>query len=115
MKYKISRTSGYRDNLENPPIPEAKREPYTYIDERTVDSPEKLRDVEAQKDWVTRGTNHRVENGHIKRDLEIMHGWFAEVEDLHAFVMTHGHIILTAPYNDSGGCYSIEIYDDYRE
>lgn len=39
-------------------------------DERIVDNPNKLKYIDAEKDWYENGENHRVIDGHICRDFE---------------------------------------------
>lgn len=40
------------------------------VDERTIDDPSKFSQEWDKRNWYTDGENHRVENGHIKRDFE---------------------------------------------
>lgn len=112
MKYQISRTSNYGgDEI---PCEGAYREAYVRIDERTVDDPAKLSSFSGKTGWwYSNGINHRVENGHIKRDFPAT-DWFIDVDDLLAFVQKHGKIVL-GPHWLNPSILSIEIYDDYRE
>lgn len=70
-------------------IGNAKYERYYYIDQRTVDMPEKLAtqrnagantasQMLARQEWYAKGINHRVTNGRIERDLEEV-GLFVEI------------------------------------
>lgn len=63
-----------------------------------------------RKEWHERGINHRVENGCIKRDLEI-EDWYIEINFLHE---------LMELIEDCGNSLVIDnekiiIYDDYLE
>lgn len=110
MLFEIWRSSmGYRNyDPENPPCEGAVRGEKTSVDTRAVNDPSQLR--YDGKDWYKRGTNHRVENGQIKRDLGMELVWMLEVaslDELLALVAKEGKIVLKDD--------SIEIYDDYRE
>lgn len=80
------------------------------VDERIVDSPEKLGLRSERENWYDRGINHRVENGHIKRDLEI-EDWYIEINYLHDLM----ELIEDCGYRLVIGNESIIIYDDYLE
>lgn len=80
------------------------------VDERIVDNPEKLGIRIERENWYKRGVNHRVENGHIKRDLEI-EDWYIEINFLHELmklIEDCGHRLVI---DDE----KIIIYDDYLE
>lgn len=112
MKFKISRTS----TCCNQPCIEAKKEKCMRVDERTVDSPDKLNVENDRENWFKKGTNHRIENGHIKRDIED-EDWFIEVntlKDLIKFQEKYGDIIIYQSWMNKN-IKEIEIYDDYRE
>ena len=115
MKFAIHRTSDYRGST--PPCKEAIHISSMRVDERTTDDPKKLPcpvgDYEA-KWWYETGTNHRVENGHIKRDFEEW-TWLIEIaslEALAAFCDEYGCLIISS---SGGNMPELEIYDDYRE
>lgn len=114
MEYRIKRTSLWGN--EHQPHPKAYPKKYLRVDERTVASPDDLRDGWCKKDWFARGINHRIENGHICRDFE-EDGWFIEIENLNYFLMTLksefnvDEIVLSSDY----GHLCVEIYDAYRE
>ena len=113
MKYKVSRTSDWSANK---PCEEAFEDSYIQIDERIVDSPEKLNVKSDRDEWYNNGTNHRMENGHIKRDFE-SRGWFVNIEtleDLNKFVDKYGNIVFQKS-SDNSDIKEVEIYDDYRE
>lgn len=111
MKFGIRRTSEWGDAS---PYKHAVKLPYTRIDERTVNDPMKNKYI--GKDWYKDGTNHRVENGHIKRDFQD-ECWFIEIdslEDLINIYKQEGQLVITEVYgNPTIPC--IEIYDNYRE
>jgi len=114
MKYTISRTSNWDDAVA--PCKEAIKETCVRVDERTVNDPSKISCFKGNNDWYDKGTNHRVENGHIMRDFP-HEDWFVEVNDIMKFGEKYGTLILNV---HSGCIYAkgfphIEIYDDYRE
>lgn len=101
-----SRTRAYGDK----PCEEAFKALVASIDVRTVDDPAKL--AFGADTWYARGTNHRVINGQIARDLAPTEQWLVEIQDLMAFVNKYGQCVLDTEAN---GFASIEIYDGYRE
>ena len=76
MKYIVTRTSclGY----DQKPCEEAVKEILTDVDERTIDDPMKNKLIGER--WYTEEGyfNHRVENGHIKRDLVVVPSYTAK-------------------------------------
>lgn len=83
------------------------------VDVRGVDDPRKIpENAGTEGDWYRRGTNHRVENGRIMRDLGELSVWAVEVPDIQAFVTEHGPCVISRRWD---GFFEIEIYDDYRE
>lgn len=114
MRFQIRRTSQYCMS-ENSPCEEAVREKYIRIDERNVDNPKKLTYRNAYEDWIGNGRNHRVENGHIKRDFD-SEDWFVYInnfDELFEFTKKYGDLVLGMSWDSDG--MSLEIYDDYRE
>ena len=115
MEYIITRTSCH--DIEIPPCKEAYRRAYTRVDERTVDDPSKIQMLKRHPErWYSEGKNHRVENGHIKRDFDD-EAWFIEVKDLdalNALPKKYGSIIISDS-RETPNIPAIEIYDDYRE
>ena len=105
MKCIISRTS---DGF---PCDGAVREKVAYVDGRTVDDPKKLMFPLDRESWYKFGENHRVENGHIFRDI-MEDGYTIEVESLVSFIKEHGECVVSV---DNLNQVHIEIYDDYRE
>lgn len=107
--YLCSRTSAYGEK----PCDEAFQVVLTNTDTRSVDDPKKIpahRGTDG--DWYTRGTNHRVEGGMIRRDMGVKKEWAVELEDIGAFVDKYGQCVVG---RDIDGFCTIEIYDDYRE
>lgn len=107
MIFLITRTSDW----DTKPCDEAFEMDYTRIDERIIDDPFII-SCDPQRDWYGVGRNHRVENGHLKRDITSKR-WFVEFIDfggLVAFTRKYGECIISP-----GEPPSIEIYDDYRE
>jgi hypothetical protein len=112
MKFFVSRTSLCSDEQ---PCLEAFLSTRVIVDERTVDDPKKLHYKADIDDWYARGTHHRVENGHIKRNLTEENAWavnISSLEDLVAFTKKYGGVVI-----DKGpdGHLEIEIYDTHRE
>lgn len=91
MKYMIFRTSDF----DNKPCEEAYLDKYISIDERAVDAPSKIIDGD---DWYKEGKNHRIENGHIKRDFEDEE-YFIDIdslEKLNNLSSKYGEIIISS-------------------
>lgn len=112
MKFKVERTSLFNDDKK--PCDAAFKENYTRIDERVIDDPSKNIYT---KDWYEHGTNHRVENGHIKRDF-VDEGWFIEIPslaELVQFIEDNGGDVVIGKCFGNPSITKIEIYDDYRE
>jgi len=66
-------------------------------------------------DWYLKGTNHRVVDGYIKRDLGIETAWAVELPTLSSFVkFVETHETCIVKVNEEGFS-TIEIYDSYRE
>ncbi len=95
------------------PCEGAERRSIARIDRRIVDDPAKVPAFIGQRDWwFKEGTNHRIENGGIARDMGSTEVWMMDVADVWDFVRKHGDCIVSI--NDDGfRC--VEIYDDYRE
>lgn len=113
MRFLVKRTSS---SDESKPCPGATPGEYVYIDERVVDDPKKIPGEGAK--WYERGENHRVEDGHIKRDFPGEAGWFLELstlEDLIALQAQVGEELVIGPATLNPGIMEIEIYDTYRE
>lgn len=98
------------DPRSSAPCPEAFKATVRVVDRRSVDHPSKL--TMGEKTWYERGTNHRIENGHIYRDLGIESVWVVAVSDIVAFVDKHGDVIVS---RNNNGFATLEIYDTYRE
>ena len=116
MKYVVSRASNWDD--EKQPCEEAVKETVLFVDERTVDDPSKIQMRESRETWYSdpRYFNHRVENGHIKRDHNET-VWVIEIptlEDLHKFMDKYGSVILDKDYVGSALPH-LTIYDDWVE
>ena len=114
MKFHISRTSQWDDKQ---PCTEAFRDSYTRIDVRGADDPAKMPMAKGKTAWwYDDGTNHRVENGHIKRDFAEK-DWFIELADMDAllaFISTEGSLVIQPCWSNRNEM-AIEIYDYYRE
>ncbi len=115
MKFLIRKTSGYDDIK---PHKKAYQDKYTRIDERVVDSPEKLKYFNAVEDWYGSCANHRVENGHILRDCEECMAWFIDINTLEELINLQREIdceLVIGDYYNNHDITFIEIYDSYRE
>jgi hypothetical protein len=117
MKLVCERTSNYDESIK--PCEEAERLPFTRVDRRTVDNPSKNRYL---TDWYNSGTNHRVENGMITRDIpdERWYVTLNSLEDLQAFIAKHGgtsygQVVLQIRNDGTAPYLTLEIYDTYRE
>lgn len=112
MKFVIDRTS--RSSLSNEkPCEEAVECMYDRTDERIVGSPFEMRNADGGNHWYERGFNHRVDDGHIKRDIKET-GYEIEInslDELKDFISKYGSIIIEKEDNYM----YLEIYDGYRE
>lgn len=109
--YRCTRTSLL--DYSKKPCKGAIRVDAVYVDERETSDPKKIPAFNGTDgDWYTEGTNHRVERGHIKRDLDREKVWAVKVKDIAAFVAKHGQCVVSI---NNEGWLTIEIYDDYRE
>ena len=114
MKCIVTRTScrGY----DQKPCEEAVKEILTAVDERIIDDPMKNKLIGER--WYTEEGyfNHRVENGHIKRDYK-KPAYTIELKslnDLQNFIDKYGSVIIErSTYKEIP--FEIEIYDDWRE
>jgi hypothetical protein len=109
--YRISRTSSW----DSRPCEEAFQCEVMNVDRRSADDPKKIPAFNGTDgDWYERGSNHRVENGRICRDMGWRAEWFVEMEaeDIWAFADKYGSLVVQI---DVDGWPKIEIYDDYRE
>jgi hypothetical protein len=69
------------------------------------------------KDWYNEGTFHRVENGQIARDF-IQTRWvvlFQTAEEFETFCKKYEQVVISIDNSGLTPCYSVEIYDTYRE
>lgn len=104
--YLVFRTSGEDVNVD-----EAREMMTPCVDCRIVDDPAKLNMC---NDWYSIGTNHRIVNGRICRDMTPELRWVADVPDIRAFIAKYGRCVVHQPSTGSD-FFEIEIYDDYRE
>lgn len=117
MIFKVTRTSLFDEKEE--PCPQCRKEQVIDVDERTVDHPSKLLG-DGVVDWFQRGENHRIENGHIRRDFDGV-GWFIEISSLDQlldFIKKNKEEIVMSvldPPASNGAVAELEIYDKYRE
>ncbi len=91
-----------------PPCEGAFKALVTRVDTRVVDCPSKVEHYKGDTDWwYNKGTNHRVVDGNIKRDLEDVVKWFVEIPDILEFIKKHGECSIYETEHD--GFYGIEI------
>ena len=115
MKFIITRTSAYGNDEQ--PCEEAVKEKHLCVDERCCGNADELSHTD-KREWFSEGTNHRVENGHIKRDF-MEETWVIEIPSLEYLMKLrdeYGEIIVVS--KDELGGYdlpTLEIYDDWRE
>lgn len=117
MLFQITRTSLWDDTK---PYDKCIPIKLTRVDRRTFRTPEEhdARCAKHSSKWFDIGTNHRVENGYIVRDLGTEDLWGLEInsiEELMAFKEAVGaELVISTSYTD-WTFPKIEIYDDYRE
>lgn len=105
----VSRTSSSLSK----PCDEAFEAETMQVDRRNVDDPKKIpANRGTDGDWYSIGTNHRIVDGNICRDIGYMVGWFAKIDDPLTFADKYGPCIIG---RDHRGFATIEIYDDCRE
>lgn len=81
MKFRIDLTGNY-----DRPCDRAVQETYDRRDERSVADPKEVPYYKGQSAWwYAEGSNHRVEGGHIVRDMPDQ-GWFLELDTLEALL-----------------------------
>lgn len=112
-QYRVMRTTDYGMDFGEPPCDGAYQIRVTRVDRRLTDDPKNVPSGRGTDEWwYGRGTNHRVEDGCICRDLGVETVWVVDAPDLVEFVRDFGQIIL---YINNNGMPVIEIYDGYRE
>ena len=119
MEFIVKRSSLY--SSENPkPCEEAYLKKLTFVDIRGTDDPSKIPAGQGETEWwYSEGTNHRLIDNEIARDLEQKDIWCISInslEELMAFQSKYKNDVIIS--TDSYGfpnMPSIEIYDDYRE
>ncbi len=86
------------------PCDRAFEQAYSYIDERTVDDPVKVPSCQGRGGWwYAEGAAHRVEKGHIKRDL-VRRAWFINltIDELVGLARAYEQVVIQpAPENPS--------------
>jgi hypothetical protein len=109
---RVRKTSQYFD-MDNPPCEGAVEVETRIIDRRNCDDPRKIPAHNGTDgDWWIKGTNHRIEDGCICRDMGWQKSWFIELSDVMEFARHYGTCVVSVA-ND--GHEEIEIYDDHRE
>lgn len=116
MKFIVRREYNCYDD--KPPCEDATREQYIRIDERTSDAPEKIPSSRGKSAWwYETGQNHRVENGHIKRDFTEF-AWFVDIltlDDLFRFAHKYSPLGLQFESWDNPAIPQLEIPDSDTE
>lgn len=104
----VERTSGIA-----PPCHQSRMAITPIVDSRNTDDPKKVPQYRFDdSEWYEKGTNHRVVNGHISRDMGWQCVYVIEIEDVLEFVKEHEECVIRF---NSGGYPVIEIYDAPRE
>lgn len=116
MDFLITRTSARDDSQ---PHEKATRKKLKYKDERHVGNPEEFnsRCFPRKENWFDSGTNHRIESGHIVRDIE-REEWVISLDGVAGlidFCKEEGELIISVDEDYCPPIMGIEIYDDYRE
>ena len=119
MRFLVTRTSSH--NFELKPCEGAVQGPFTRVDMRTWESPEKIpAGMGGAVWWESEGTNHRnIKVGRIRyiaRDFQEQR-WYVELatlDDVMAFIDKYGACIIEPCFQNSD-VMEIEIYDGYRE
>lgn len=115
MKFLLTRTSTGVE--ESKPHEKAYLDTYIRVDTRSVDDPSKCHYDFDRETWYTEGTNHRVENGFIMRDIKEC-AWYINFNTLEELIELKKEVGTELILSDSiyeENVFSIEIYDDYRE
>ena len=111
MKFSVERTTRGTDKK---PCEGAIFGEKTFIAVKNLKSPDDFEYEMDREYWFRTGTNHRCEDGKIKKDM-LEKYWTIEIENIEAlveFAKLHGDIIIIADQDNMPG---IEIYDGYRE
>ena len=106
MKFKVTRTSSYNEK----PCDEASLTYEPYVDHQNFKTPEDHDKRFLGSPWFSRGTNHRIIDGTIARDLAPTAVWCVQINSLKQLVefsKKYGELVLKED--------SIEIYDTWRE
>lgn len=115
MKFVISRASDHKE--ENSPCEGAYEQEIPKIDIRSISKPEEFNIKSMRESWYKEGTNHRLINGKIARDMGTKKVWcidFESMDDLIKFTYEFGDVIIGCSDYDNG-MPNIQIYDDYIE
>lgn len=83
------------------------------VDSRNTDDPKKILVYGGTEGWYKHGSNHRLENGRICRDIfdKVYVIELDSITNIMNFIDKYGECIID---RDRGFC-TIEIYDNYRE
>lgn len=112
----VHRTSRYR-YIDEPPCDGAFLVSVVRVDRRSVDDPKKIpANHGTDGDWYELGTNHRIVDGMICRDMDREVVWAVYCKDVWEFSKSVACSVIVSPVslwrNDFP---ELEIYDDYRE
>ena len=113
MIFTVRRVSQFDDTQK--PCEEAFRGVLLSVDIRTISDPSEFNDKTLEKNWYKEGTNHRLINGCIARDMGMEEVWLIEFENLEQlleFKEKYDDIIIRTSYIDNK-THEILIYDDY--
>ncbi len=106
----VTRTS-LRENEK--PCDQAEQVEVMGVDRRSCADPAEVPLYRGQRDWwFEKGTNHRVENGMIARDMGWHKVWAIDGMTVQEIVDRYGCCIIERDFN---GFLTVRIYDDYWE
>lgn len=102
MIYTIS--SAFYEDAEKKPCPEAKKVTISLADRRDFASIEEYDSLKKEDPWRSKGTNHRVLENCIARDIGTVEKWAVEfntIEDFESF-LTHlcKNVVVLKDYNN---------------
>lgn len=107
MKFRLYRTTCWDDAS---PHDKAYSELHMRVDHRKFTSPEE-HDAAMHSSWLSYGTNHRLINGTIARDVGMQTCWFIDINNLEELLAFQKECGCELVIEGS----TLEIYDDYRE
>ena len=100
-------------HYEDPPCAEAFRARVPETERRRVSDPKKIPEHRGTDgDWYTVGTNHRVVDGRICRDVGTRDDWVVDLPDIQALLAFVDKYRWCGISRDNNGFYTIEIREN---